>query len=161
MKFKESFTYPNTDVESVYALITDPGFREESAAAGGGTDIDVTVKPSGDGHTATVVRAQPADMPDFVKKFTGDTAKIKQTEQWGGADGDGNRSADVKLSIIGQPAEMLGTANLFAKGDDVSFVVEGDVKVSVPFIGKKIEPEVAKAIKAGLRTDVELGVKRL
>ena len=55
-------------------------------------------------------------MPDFVKKLTGSTVKVKQTEVWSGPDASGNRSADVKVSIIGQPAEMTGKANLVANG---------------------------------------------
>ena len=52
MKVKESFTYPDTDVESVYALITDQTFRQDAVAAVGGTDIrspssrPATVTPS-------------------------------------------------------------------------------------------------------------------
>ena len=44
---------------------------------------------------------------------------------------------------------------------DVSFVVEGDLKVNVPFIGRKIEPEIAKIVSASLRSDVEQGIKQL
>lgn len=159
MLLKESFTYPDTDVEAVYSLISNPDFREEAAADGGGSEIEVTVKPEGEGHTITVVRTQETDMPDFVKKFAGDTVKVKQTEKWGGPDGDGNRAADVKFSVIGQPVEMLGTATMAGSGD-VEFAVEGDVKVNVPFIGRKFEPEIAKAITASLRNDVELGKTR-
>lgn len=161
MLLKESFTYPNTDVEAVYSLITNQGFREEAAAETGGTDIEITLEEADDGgHVITIVRDQQAEMPDFIKKFIGDTVKIKQTEKWTGPDGDGNRSADVKMSVIGQPAGMLGTVNLLNEGD-ISFVIEGDVTVNVPFIGRKIEPEIAKVISASIRNDVDLGNKRL
>ncbi|MEO6604709.1 MAG: DUF2505 domain-containing protein, partial [Aeromicrobium sp.] len=98
---------------------------------------------------------------DFVKKLTGNTVKVKQTEVWGPPDADGNRSADVKVSIIGQPAEMVGTALLKGSGSGTEFTVKGDVKVSIPFIGKKIEPEVAKAIIASLREEVSYGMEKL
>ena len=160
MKIKESFTYPDTDVESVYALISDPAFREEAVAIVGGQDIEVAIEPSGDGHTVTVIQTQPAKVPDFIKKFVGDSVKVKQTERWSGPDGNGNRSAEVKFTVIGQPADMLARVDLSGKGD-VSFVVDGDLKVNVPFLGKKIEPEIAKIIAASLRSDVEQGIKRL
>ena len=160
MKIKESFTYPDTDVESVYALISDPAFREEAVVVVGGQDIEVTVEPSGDGHTVTVIQTQPAKVPDFVKKFVGDSVKVKQVERWGGPDDEGNRSAEVKFTVIGQPADMLAQVDLFGEGD-VSFVVDGDLKVNVPFLGRKIEPEIAKIIAASLRSDVEQGLKRL
>ena len=100
-------------------------------------------------------------MPDFVKKLTGSTVKVKQTEVWSGPDASGNRTADVKVSIIGQPAEMIGVAKLFARDGGSDFTIDGDVKVSIPFIGKKIEPEVAKAIRSSLREEVAYGMTKL
>ncbi len=161
MKIKESFTYDGADVESVFALISDQAFRTESCANQGATEYDVSVDASGGGATVTLVRTQEADMPDFVKKLTGSTVKVKQTEVWAAPDGDGNRTADVKVSIIGQPAEMVGTAVLKAAGGGTEFSLNGDVKVSIPFIGKKIEPEVAKAIIASLREEVAYGMEKL
>ena len=160
MKLQETFTYPGTDVASVYALVSDPVFREEAVAVVGGTDIQVTVEPEGDGHTITVIQRQPANVPDFIKKFIGDSVMVKQVEKWGSPDGAGNRSADIRFTVIGQPAAMHGRAELSGAGD-VSFVVQGDLKVNVPFLGKKIEPEIAKIVAASLRSDVEQGIKRL
>ncbi|AWB93001.1 DUF2505 domain-containing protein [Aeromicrobium chenweiae] len=161
MKLNEKFSYKGADVEAVYALLVDQAFRTESCANQGASDYEVTVEPQGEGATVTIVRTQPADMPDFVKKLTGSTVKVKQTEVWSGPDASGNRAADVKVSIVGQPAEMTGKAKLFAKDDGSEFTVDGDVKVSIPFIGKKIEPEVAKAIRSSLREEVEYGMARL
>lgn len=161
MKLSESFSYSGADVEAVYGLITNQAFRTESCANQGSTDYKVTVEPAGDGATVTVVRTQEADMPDFVKKLTGNTVKVKQTEVWSGPDASGNRSADVKVSIIGQPAEMNGSALLRSSNTGTEFSLNGDVKVSIPFIGKKIEPEVAKAIRSSLREEVEYGQSKL
>ena len=162
MKLTESFTYPGTTVESVYATITDQAFREEAADSDGAITREITIEPNDQGgDTVTVIRTQPADMPDFIKKLTGDTVKVKQSEIWTGPDADGNRTAKIKVSIIGQPAGMEGTATLDGSGVDARFDVNGDVKVSIPFIGKKIEPEIHRAITSSLRHEVELGVKRL
>ena len=161
MKLNESFSYEGADVESVYALISDQAFRTESCANQGATDYEVTVDESGGGATVTLMRTQETDMPDFDKKLTGNTVKVKQTEVWSAPDSDGNRTADVKVSIIGQPAEMVGKAVLKGSSAGTEFTVEGDVKVSIPFIGKKIEPEVAKAIKASLREEVAYGKEKL
>lgn len=161
MKLNEKFSYEGADVEAVYGLLADQAFRTESCANQGATDYEVTVEAQGEGATVTIVRTQDADMPDFVKKLTGSTVKVKQTEVWSAPDQEGNRTATVKVSIIGQPAEMTGTAKLFAKDGGSDFVIDGDVKVSIPFIGKKIEPEVAKAIRASLREEVEYGMSKL
>ena len=161
MKFNETYTYDGADVEAVYALISSQEFRLEAAEDAGATDIEIDVTEAGGGETLTILRTQPAALPDFVKKLTGDTVKIKQTEKWGAPDGDGTRKADVKMSILGQPAEMLGTAVLENKGGGTVFTVSGDVSVKIPFIGKKVEPEVAKAIRASLQGEVDLGKSRL
>lgn len=161
MKLTEKYSYDGADVEAVYGLLANEAFRTESCANQGATDYTVTVEPKGEGATVTIIRTQEADMPDFVKKLTGSTVKVKQTEVWSAPDSSGNRTADVKVSIIGQPAEMIGVAKLFAREGGSDFTVDGDVKVSIPFIGKKIEPEVAKAIKASLREEVEYGMTKL
>ena len=161
MKFNDSYEYAGADVEAVFGLIASQEFRTEAAEDAGATDIDVSVESSGGSTTITIVRTQPADLPDFVKKLTGSTVKVKQTETWGEPDAQGTRTADVKVSIIGQPAEMLGKAKLANASGGTSFSVDGDVKVSIPFIGKKIEPEIARAIKGSLRGEVELGMTKL
>lgn len=161
MKLHESFDYP-ADAETVYGLVTDADFREESTISGGGTDVKVTVEPDGEGTKVTVVRTMPNDgMPDAMKKLAGETVTIKQVEQWGGAGADGTRKAKVKLAVSGQPAGMEGTVTIAPDGKGSTFTVVGDVKVNVPFLGKKIEPMIAKAITASLRHEVKEGTKRL
>jgi hypothetical protein len=161
VKLTEKFSYRDSDVAAVYALLVDQAFRTESCVNQGASDYEVTVEPQGEGATVTIMRTQPADMPDFVKKLTGSNVKVKQTEVWSGPDASGNRTADVKVSIIGQPAEMVGKAKLYAVDGGADFTVDGDVTVKIPFLGKKIEPEVAKAIRASLREEVEYGMARL
>jgi len=162
MKINETFSYDGASVESVYGIITDQAFRDEACVEQGALSHEVSVEPNSEGgDTVTIVRTTPADMPDFIKRLTGDTVNVKQTEEWSAASADGSRKANVKVSIIGQPAEMKGTAVLIGSGSDASFELDGEVKVSIPFIGRRIEPEVAKAILASLRTEVELGTARL
>ncbi len=64
----------------------------------------------------------------------------------------------MRVEIKGQPATMKGVATLLPNGTGTAFEVDGDVKVAIPFIGKKIEPEVHKAVVASLRHEVQLGL---
>jgi hypothetical protein len=164
MKLHEQFTYPAGATE-VFDLMKDAAFRKKAAEATGGRDVDVDVKPSGDGVTITIARSQPATsskVPDFVKSFIGETVRVKQIEKWSAADADGNRTADISLDVQGQPAGMNGHATLTNKAaGKAAFVVQGDVKVRVPFVGKKIEPFVAKVIEKSLQHDVNAGIKHL
>jgi hypothetical protein len=164
MKLKEEFTYP-AGAAKVFDLIEDPAFRKKSAEATGGRDVDVDVKPSGKGVTITIVRSQPATsdkVPGFIKSFIGETVRVKQVETWSAPDADGNRTADISLHVQGQPAGMEGQAKLTNKAaGKAAFTVQGDVKVNVPFVGKKIEPFVAKVIQKSLQYDVDAGIKVL
>ena len=104
-----------------------------------------------------VDRTVPADVPDMMKKFVGETIGVKQTEDWGAPAADGSRTADLLLEIKGQPAKLTGTITLQPNGDGCHELVEGDLAVSIPFFGKKIEPEIAKGIKAAIRAEEKTG----
>lgn len=160
MKLHETSEYAASP-EAVFNLIANADFRQASAESSGATDVKVTVDKDGDGATITIVRTQPADVPDFVKKLSGDTVTVKQVEQWGGADAKGGRKAKVRMTIVGQPAGLEGTASITANTRGTAFELVGDVKVNVPFIGKKIEPVIAKAIVGSVKHDVKEGQKKL
>lgn len=160
MKLSERYEYPATP-EQVFALVSDPTFREESCRHQGARDFDVQVAAEGDTTVVTIERTMESDMPDFIKKLTGDTVTVTQVERWGPADASGARTADVTVDVHGQPARMKGTSTIAASGAATVMTLDGDVKVSLPLIGKRIEPEVAKAISASLREEVEFGTTRL
>lgn len=161
MNLHETFDYPATP-EAVFGLISNAEFREEATVSGGGTDVAVKVERAGDGVTVTIVRTMPNDdMPDAVKKLVGGTVTVKQVEQWGGAADDGSRKAKVRMTVAGQPAGMEGTASITPDGKGSNFTITGEVKVTIPFLGKKIEPMVAKAITSSIRHEVKEGQKLL
>lgn len=160
MKLIESFEYPASP-EQVFGLVSDQTFREESCVRQGAREYSVVVAEEGDTTVITIERTMESDMPDFIKKLTGDSITVTQIEKWGPADAAGARTAEVSVDIHGQPARMLGTSKIAPSGDTTIMSVDGDVKVSIPLIGKRIEPEVAKAISASLRDEVEFGVTKL
>jgi C-terminal processing protease CtpA/Prc len=160
VKLTERFEYPAAP-DQVFALVSDPTFREESCRHQGARDYDVAVTVEGDRTVITIERTMESDMPDFIKKLTGDSVTVTQIEKWGPADAAGTRTADVTVDIHGQPARMRGTSTISASGAATVMTLDGDVKVSLPLIGKRIEPEVAKAISASLREEVEFGTTRL
>jgi hypothetical protein len=61
------------------------------------------------------------------------------------------------ISFKGQPATMSGSVVLAASADGASEQISGDLVVSVPFLGKRIEPEVAKAIVAAAAKEQQTG----
>ncbi|HEY2041868.1 MAG TPA: DUF2505 domain-containing protein [Jatrophihabitans sp.] len=157
MKLREENSSDFT-VEQVFSAHCEQSVREKACEESGALSWEVTITPSGDRTRIQVDRVMPPAVPDFVKKFLGDTINVRQVEQWGAPDASGVRTAEVKLTIQGQPATMVGTATIAPDGTGCTEIVEGDVKVAVPFIGGKIEPEIVKVVAAALKIEQRVGI---
>src|SRR6266545_57570 len=156
MELKLSASYDATP-EEVFAIITDATFREQACEKTKALSYDVEVKESGGDTIIRVRREMPSDnVPDIAKKFVGQTLTVVQTETWHPAKPDGSRDADVTGEISNTPVTLKGTAGVKATGTSTVQSIDLDVKVAVPLIGKKIEPFVVDAIRAGLEKEHEL-----
>jgi hypothetical protein len=158
MDVHSEINYPDSSPDDVFVMLCDADYRTEvcKATHALGYDVDIDEHDDG-GATVTVTRTMPAEVPDFVKKFVGDTIELRQIEEWGPPDTSGARTADVTLDIVGQPATMTGSIFLEAVGSGSRQRVEAAMKVSIPFLGKTMEPEVVKGILAGLRQEERTG----
>jgi hypothetical protein len=153
MKLSVHHSFP-ASVEQVFASHVEKSVREEACRQSGALSHEVSVRHAADGRAQVEVnRVMPATVPDFVQKFVGDSIAIRQVEDWSAPDGQGARRAEIRLTIQGHPVSMLGTAQLTPDGAGSSELVTGDVKVAVPLLGRRIEPEIVKVIEAGLRVE--------
>jgi hypothetical protein len=160
MKLTAEINHPSATVDDVMTMMLDPEFRQQVCDATHALDHSVDVEEYEDGSAKVVVdRVMPADVPDFIKKMIGETLSIRQTEEWAEPSGEGWRTADLKITIKGQPAKMLGTMALRPMSGDAGarVAIEGQVEVKVPFLGRTIEPELAKAIVAAIDREQEVG----
>jgi hypothetical protein len=156
MELKLSASYDATP-EEVFAIVTDTAFREQACEKTKALSYDVQVSTSGADTIVRVSRKMPAvDIPDMAKKFVGDTLTVVQTETWHAA-ADGSRTADVSGEIANTPVTLKGTASITKSGAETVQAIDLDVKVAVPLIGKKLEPTVVDAIRAGLVKEHDLG----
>lgn len=159
MEVRAEINYPNTSTEQAFALGMDPAFRAAVCEATHATDFDVDISEHDDGSASVEInRTMPADLPDLAKKFMGDTVNVVQTEKWSASNESGARTADLTISIKGQPAKMVGGIFLESIGDDARMRIAGNIKVSIPFVGKTIEGEVAKGIVAAATKEQETGI---
>jgi hypothetical protein len=159
MKLTEQ-TSSEATVEEAFAAHCEQSVREKACRESRALSWDVSIEPADDGSVRIQVdRVMPPEVPDFIKKFLGDTISIRQIEQWAPLDASGARTADVKLTIKGQPASMIANAVLKPTADGSTEIVEGDVKVAVPFLGKKIEPEIARVISSALKIEHRVGLE--
>ena len=157
MELKVENRYAAT-VEQAYLTHVTESVRNEACRRSGAKSWQVTVTPTADGGaTVQVERTLTPSLPDYIAKLIGNSVTIRQVENWSGPAGDGSRTATVKLDIKGQPASMNGRAVLSPDGAGSTEVVTGDVKVAVPIIGRKFEPDIAKVIEAGMRIEQQVG----
>ncbi|MDQ1733435.1 MAG: hypothetical protein QOK10_3594 [Pseudonocardiales bacterium] len=158
MRLSET-TASEFSVEQMFAAHVEKSVREQACEESGALSWEVSITRDGDGARIQVDRVMPPAVPEYVKKFLGETINVRQVENWTGPDGSGTRTATVKVTIQGQPASMVGEAVLKPQGAGSVETVEGDVRVNVPFLGKKIEPEIVKVIAAALRIEQRVGAE--
>ncbi|HEX2902750.1 MAG TPA: DUF2505 domain-containing protein [Jatrophihabitans sp.] len=132
--------------------------REQACQESGAISWDVSITPAADGGAGvTVERVMKPQLPDYIQKFVGDSISIRQVEQWSAPAADGSRTGTVRLTIKGQPASMDGTMSLRPGPQGTVEVVQGDVRVAIPLLGRKIEPEIVKVIEGALRIEQRVG----
>jgi Protein of unknown function (DUF2505) len=154
MKLEETQDY-DADPDAVFAMLCDQEWREEVCRATHAVDYAVEVEESADGVVVRTTRVLPANVPEPVKSMVGKHIEIAQTETWSDADVDGVRHAEIDVRIARQPASMVGTMTLEPYGSGTRQTVTGEIQVKIPLLGRKIEPELAKAIRAALDKEGE------
>ncbi|HEU0287646.1 MAG TPA: DUF2505 domain-containing protein [Nocardioidaceae bacterium] len=141
----------DADPDRVFAMLCDQAWREEVCRATHAIDYSVSVEKSDGTVTVRTTRVLPAEIPEPFKSMVGDRIEIVQVETWPAEpDSDGTRRAEVDMQISKQPASMTGTITLQPNGSGARRAVNGDIRVKIPLLGRRIEPEIAKAVRAAL-----------
>ncbi|HST47949.1 DUF2505 domain-containing protein [Jatrophihabitans sp.] len=148
-------------VEQNFAGRVEQRVREQACRESGALSYAVSIERTADGGARVEVRrVMPAKVPDMVRRFVGDDITVEQVERWGPPGPTGTRTATVEVTVKGQPASMTGSMVLSPDGPDgagCTELVTGEVTVAIPFLGRRIEPEIVKVIEAALRIDHRVG----
>lgn len=148
MKLTHSVRY-DAPLADVYAMLTDPIFREKAAWAQLVTSVDVTVE----GGEVRLDMHQPnTDIPAFARKIAGESTHVIQSEVWNGAD-----TAEFSISTLGLPASISGIRALEVDGDGTLDTFDGEAKARIPLIGGKIESLLGSKLKDGWDTEHAVG----
>ena len=142
------FAAPPADV---YAMLTNQGYLEEVCVASRSISYEASV----DGNVTRTSRGLPA--PESAARFTGPVLTVLDETTWGPAAADGSRTADVRLSVKGQPVTMKGAMRLVPGGVGTEITLTGELKVNIPLFGRKMEQASAPAVLAGFRTQQQVG----
>lgn len=154
MKVRHSVRYA-APIADVYAMLTDPGFREKAALAQDATDVKVNV----DGQRLTLdMQASNSGLPGFAQKFAGERTHSITSEQWSDGGAASGWVADFSVATPGKPTSITGSRRLVADGDGTLDTFDGECKAKVPLIGGKLEGIMAGQFTDGLDKEHAVGI---
>ncbi|MCX6396195.1 MAG: DUF2505 domain-containing protein [Propionibacteriales bacterium] len=152
-KVRYELRYDDATPAEVYAMLSDPEFRDAVCEFQRFPRRDITITPTSTGMDVTVDQHRPAtEVPSFARKFVGDEINIVQSESW-----TSPTKASLHVTIPGKPGDMLGTVVLNAVDGGTTEVVEVDVKASIPLVGGKIEGVIGDMLGKALRAENKVG----
>jgi hypothetical protein len=152
MHFRHELAYAATPDE-VFEMLADPAFRERVSEALDVVSHDVSITRTDEGFTLVNDQLQRTEgLPSFAAKFTGDTTRAVQREEWS------QRSrGSLVIDAPGKPSDVRGDIRLEAAEGGTTEVVELTVKVKVPLVGGRLEGLVADRIRHGMDVEHEVG----
>jgi hypothetical protein len=136
----------DADPATVFDMLTDEEYLGRKAQATNAIRHEAAVSRNGDQVTIRLLRVMPPDVPDFVRKFVGDTIDLDQTDVWQPPANDGSRYGTIAIDMVGAPVTLRGRMRLEPDGRGSVTTIEGLIKASVPFVGGRIE----QALHGGL-----------
>jgi hypothetical protein len=147
----------DADPATVFAMLTDEEYIGRKVRAANAIRHEASVARDGDQVTIRLLRVMPPDVPDFVRRFIGDTIDLQQTDVWGPAAPDGSRTGTISIDMAGAPVALRGTLRLGPDGTGSVTSVDGRIKASVPFVGGKIEQAVYDGLMVAAKREEEVG----
>jgi uncharacterized protein YndB with AHSA1/START domain len=152
MEFRTELSY-DASPDEVFAMLSDPAFREQVAEAQDVVSVSVTLTPQEEGFSLVNDQVQNTkDLPAIAKKIAGDTTRAVIEEEWGS-----RTAGSISITTPGKPTSATGTIRLAPDGDGTVEIVELDVKVKVPLVGGKLEKLMTDNIEAGFQVEHTVG----
>ena len=156
MDLNTTLRFP-ADPGTVFEMLADPEFLGRKAKAANAIRHEASVERDGDRVMIRLLRVMPPDVPDFVRKFVGETIDLQQTDIWEPAAADGSRDGTISIDMRGAPVTLRGTMRLAPDGASTVARISGKIKASVPFVGGKIEEAVHEGLMSAARREEEVG----
>lgn len=147
----------DADPITVFSMLTDEAFIARKTTAAKALRHEISVSRDGDRVTIELLRVMAPDVPDFLRRFVGDTIDIKQTDAWGAAANDGSRSGEITLTMAGAPVTCTGKMTLANKNSQTVVTISGVVKASIPLLGSKIEKAVHEGLVETAKIEEQVG----
>jgi hypothetical protein len=158
IEHRAAFTRPAAEV---HATLIDRAFLDARLRDLGGKNATL-LDYSATGDTVTFKLRQGVDaqrLPSVVRAVIKGDLIVERTESWrpDGAAFTGSTTADVSAV----PGDIRGTFRLAETDGGSQWTTTGEVKVSIPFIGGKIESVIAEQVTRLLAAEAEFAAKWL
>ncbi len=147
--------------EEVLAMLSDEAFLGRVATATGSLSHEASARIDGDRVSTRLHRVLPPRVPDYVRRFVGDTLDVIETIEWAAALPDSSRTGRLEVVIAKAPVHMHGSTTLARNAAATRQVIEFEVRANLPFIGGKIERSAADAVRAAARKQEQVGAEWL
>lgn len=140
---RAEFAHP---ADRVYAALTDEDCLRARLAKVGGDRSELVsfIRDDASGSVTAVMRQTiaPEYLPSVVKRITPGGVTIERTEMWE----DGRHGGTVNAAVSGMPGSLKGTTAVSGKGTGAELVLNGEVSVSIPLVGGKIEAVIVEQL---------------
>ncbi|CRK60240.1 hypothetical protein [Alloactinosynnema sp. L-07] len=158
IEHRAGFTRPAAEV---HAAFIDRAFLDERLRALGGKNAEL-LEYTANGAEVTFKLRQgvPGEkLPSIVRTVIKGDLIVERTESWrpDGAAFSGSTSATVSAV----PGDIKGTFRLVDTAGGSEWSTSGQVKVSIPFVGGKIESVIAEQVTQLLAAEAEFAAEWL
>ena len=141
------------DVETVFALITNPDVIIKRCEALGEREVKVEVDQSGDALSIRVAREVEQELPGFAKKLFKPVNVLVEREEWRS---EGERKlAKGHLKIVGTGATFDSNISLSPNGSGAVYEIDFTVTAKAPLIRKKLESFIGETALDSLQKQHE------
>lgn len=140
----EHHTTSPHSAEAVFGAMVDETYLRDRLAAIGGNNAELVTYSSGGGKTSYQLKqGVPAEhLPSMAKSLLGGDLVIQRVESWTEA----GCSGTVEVTLNGVPGRLDGTFALTPNGSGSKLTLNGQVKVSIPLMGGKLEGVIAEQV---------------
>jgi len=147
----EHHTTSPHSAEKVFGAMVDETYLRDRLAAIGGNDAElVTYSTSGDRTSYQLKQGVPAEhLPSIAKSLLGGDLVIQRVENWAAGAGT------VEVALVGVPGRLDGSFTITGNGAGSKTTLVGEVKVSIPLMGGKLEKLIAEQVVVLLNKESE------
>ena len=145
LKFEPTITYPAPFAKTEEMLSNENFYRTRAKTIGVALeDIDLTCR-SGRIQASSTVSVASGEAPAKIRRFIPDKLQVTVVEAWGPTS-SGSRPGSLSVAVSGVPVMVSATSTLTEQSGQTKRVVEGEISVKIPFVGKMIEQKVSEQL---------------